>query len=100
MSYSHSNGPGESLTFHITPFVLDFFKHGEREVDEIVCLIIFTLVSLMNNEVLSLREKGVKAVVLSQETSKIEVKDTSAGKYKKQRGHLCNNITITGRCKK
>ena len=40
-------GSGKSLTFHIAPFVLDFYKHGERDlVDTVICLVIFPLVSL------------------------------------------------------
>ena len=27
-----SIGSGKSLTFHIAPFVLDFYKHGERDL--------------------------------------------------------------------
>ena len=32
------------LTFHIAPFVLDFYKHGERDLVDTVCLVIFPLV--------------------------------------------------------
>ena len=39
-------GSGKSLTFHIAPFVLDFYKHGERDLVDTVCLVIFPLVSL------------------------------------------------------
>ena len=48
-------GSGKSLTFHIAPFGIDFFKHGERDVIQTVCLVIFPLVSLMNDQVSSLR---------------------------------------------
>jgi len=34
-------GSGKSLTFHIAPFVLDFYKHGERDLVDTVCLVIF-----------------------------------------------------------
>jgi len=57
-------GSGKSHTFHIAPFVLDVYQHGGRDVVETVCLVIFPLVSLMKDQVSSLRKKGVKAVVL------------------------------------
>ena len=74
-------GLGKSLTFHIAPFVLDFYKHGERDLVDTVCLVIFPLVSLMKDQVSILREKGVKAVVLGPETSETENKEASEGKY-------------------
>ena len=43
--------------------MLDFFRDGEREVVEAVCLVIFLLISLKNDQVSSLNEKAVKAVV-------------------------------------
>ena len=48
-------GSGKSLTLHIAPFAIDFFKHGERDDIQTVCLVIFPLVSLMNDQVSSLR---------------------------------------------
>ena len=48
-------GSGKSLTFHIAPFAIDFFKHGERDNIQTVCLVIFPLVLLMNDQVSSLR---------------------------------------------
>ena len=48
-------GSGKSLTFHIAPFAIDFFKHGERDVIQTVCLVIFPLVSSLNDQVSSLR---------------------------------------------
>ena len=48
-------GSGKSLTFHIVPFAIDFFKHGERDDIQTVSLVIFPLVSLMNDQVSSLR---------------------------------------------
>ena len=74
-------GSGKSLTFHIAPFALDFFKHSETDIVETVCLVIFPLVSLMKDQVSSLCEKGVKAVVLGSESSDTETKDASEGKY-------------------
>ena len=74
-------GSGKSFTFHIAPFVLDFFKHGETDIVETVCLVIFPLVSLMKAQVSSLCEKGVKAVVLGPESSDTETKDASEDKY-------------------
>ena len=60
---------------------MEFFKHGKREVVETVCLVIFPLISLMKDQVSSLNEKGVKAVVLGSESSDTETKDASEGKY-------------------
>ena len=48
-------GSGKSLTFCIAPFAIDFFKHGERDDIQTVCLVIFPLVSSMNYQVSSLR---------------------------------------------
>jgi len=61
--------------------VLDFFEHGEREVVETVCLVIFLLISFMEDQVSSLNEKGVKARVLGPENSDTEIKDVFQGKY-------------------
>ena len=47
-------GSGKSLIFHMAPFAIDFFKHGERDDIQTVCLEIFPLVSLMNDQVSSL----------------------------------------------
>ena len=74
-------GSGKSLTFHIAPFAIDFFKHGERDDIQTVCLVICPLVSLMNDQVYSLREKGIKAVVVGPESSETENKEASEGKY-------------------
>ena len=73
-------GSGKSLTFHIAPFAIDFFKHGERDDIQTVCLVIFPLVSLMNDQVSSLREKGIKAVVVGPDSSETENKEASEGK--------------------
>ena len=54
--------------------MLDLFEHGEREVVEKVFLVCFPLISLMKNQVSSLNEKGVKAVVLGPESSDTESK--------------------------
>ena len=72
---------GKSLTFHIAAFVLDFYKHGERDLVDTVCLVIFPLLSLMKDQMSILREKGVKAVVLGPETSVTENEEASEGKY-------------------
>ena len=61
--------------------MLDFFEHGEREAVETVCLVIFPLISLMEDQVFSLNEKGVKAIVLGPESSDTEIKDAFEGKY-------------------
>ena len=61
--------------------MLDLFEHGEREVVEKVFLVCFLLSSLMKNQVSSLNEKGVKAVVLVPESSDTETKDVFKGKY-------------------
>ena len=44
-------GSRKSLTFHIAPFAIYFFKRGERDDIQTVCLVIFPLVSLMNDQV-------------------------------------------------
>ena len=62
--------------------MLDVFRHGEREVVEVVCLLIFPLIFLKKDQVSSLNEKGVKAVVLGLESSDTEIKDAFEGKYK------------------
>ena len=54
--------------------MLDLFERGEREVVEKVFLVCFPLISLMKNQVSSLNEKRVKAVVLGPESSDTETK--------------------------
>ena len=56
-------------------------KHGEADIAETICLVIFPLVSLMKDQVSSVCEKGVKANVLGPESSDTETKDASEGKY-------------------
>ena len=62
---------------------MDLFEHGEREVNvvEKVFLVCFPLIPLMKNQVSSLNEKGVQAVVLGPESSDTETKDVFEGKY-------------------
>ena len=51
-------GSGKSLTFHIAPFVLDFYKHGERDlVDSLPCYFPFGLTN-ERSSVDPLRERG------------------------------------------
>ena len=52
-----------------------------REVVETFCLVIFPLISLKKDQVSSLDEKGVKAVVLRPESSDTAIKDTFESKY-------------------
>ena len=61
---------------------MDVLQHGEREVVETVCLVIFPLISLEKDQVSSLNEKGVKVVVLGPERSDTEIKDAFECKYK------------------
>ena len=61
--------------------MLDVVRHGEREVVETVCLLIFPLISLKKDQVSSLNEKGVKAVVLGPGSSDTDIKDAFEGKY-------------------
>ena len=60
--------------------MLDILLHGEREVVKTVCLVIFPLISLKKDQVFSLNEKGVRAVVLGPESSDMEIKDAFEGK--------------------
>ena len=62
--------------------MLDVFRHGERGVVGTVCLLIFPLISLKKDQVSSLNEKGVKAVVFGPGSSDTEIKDAFEGKYK------------------
>ena len=60
--------------------MLDVFRHGKR-VLEIVCLVIFPLISLQKDQVSGLNEKGVKAVAFGRESSDTEIKNALEGKY-------------------
>jgi len=71
-------GSGERLAFHITPFAIDFFTHGKRDDIQSGCLVIFPLVSLMNDQVSSLHEKGIKGVVVGPDSSETETKEASS----------------------
>ena len=61
--------------------MVDIFQNGEREVVETVCHVIFPMISLMKDQVFSLGEKGLKAVVLGPGSSDTETKDPSEDKY-------------------
>ncbi|XP_028406817.1 uncharacterized protein LOC114529262 [Dendronephthya gigantea] len=77
-------GSGKSLTFQISPFALDYIKHGERtQQDDIqtVCLVIAPLVSLMKDQVAILREKQVKAVMIGPESTTEENEKAKKGQY-------------------
>ena len=80
-------GSGESGNFHIAPFAIDSFKHGKRDDIETACVVIFPLVLLVNDQVSSLRVKGIKVVVVSLDSSETESKEASEGKY---------NLVFTG----
>ena len=69
-------GSGKGLMFHIAPLVLDFYKNGEWNLADRVCLVSFPLVWLMKDQVSILHEK-----VLGTETSKRENKDASKEKF-------------------
>ena len=74
LSSRSPTGSGDNL-FHIRPFVLDLFEHGERDVVEKVFLVCFPLISLTKNQVSSLNKKGVEAAVLGPESFDTETKD-------------------------
>ena len=61
--------------------MIDFFKHGETCNIQTVCLVIFPLVLLMNDQAPNLREKGIKAVVVGPDSTETENKEASEGKY-------------------
>ena len=52
----------------------------KRRDIQTVCLVIFSLVLLMNDQVSSLHEKGIKAVVVGSDSSENENKEASEGK--------------------
>ena len=74
-------GSGKSLTFQISPYVIDNFKHGDQQDVRTVCLVIAPLVSLMKDQVSFLRKKQVNAVMIGPESTDEENTDAKAGKY-------------------
>ena len=54
----------------------------EKLLRQFVCFFFFPLISLKKDQVFSLNEKGVKAVVLGPESSDTKIKDAFEGKYK------------------
>ena len=70
------SGSWRELAFYIRLFVLDFFRHDEKEVVETVCLVIFPMTSLNKYQVSNLNEKRIKAVVLGPENSDAEMLQT------------------------
>ena len=61
----------------------------ERDDIQTVCLVIFPLVSLMNDQVSSLREKGIKAVVVGSDSSENQNKALT-GKPQRANATLCS----------
>ena len=51
--------------------MLGVFLRGERAVVKTVCLVVFPLIALKKDQVYSLNEKGVKAVVLGQKVKDV-----------------------------
>ncbi len=76
---------GKSLTFQISPFAIDFWKHGNRsqqdEDVQTVCLVIAPLVSHMKDQVSILRAKQIKGVMIGPESTEEENKEAKEGKY-------------------
>ena len=74
-------GSGKSLTFQISPYVIDNFKHGDQQDVRTVCLVIALLVSLMKDQVSFLHRKQVNAVMIGPESTDEENTEAKAGKY-------------------
>lgn len=75
-------GSGKSLTFQISPYVIDYVEHGDQHDDiKTVCLVIAPLISLMRDQVSILRRKSVKAVMIGPESTEEENKAAKDGKY-------------------
>ena len=74
-------GSGKSLTFQISPYVIDNFKHGDQQKVRTVCLVIAPLVSLMKDQVSFLRRKQVNALMIGPESTDEENTEAKAGKY-------------------
>lgn len=81
-------GSGKSLTFYITQFVIDFFKHGKRGDIVTVCLVIFLLVSLMNDLVSS-----------KCTTEQSSLLDASSGIIGGKYSAAATNLTVTEQSK-
>ncbi len=63
------------------PFVLDYKKHGQRDKTETVCLVVVPLISLMMDQVKSLRQRGISAGYLGADSTPEQVKDVVNGQY-------------------
>ena len=63
-------GSGKSLCFEVAPFVFNAFLYGAEEARQrtsSVCLVVAPLVSLMENQVTSLRSRAVSVAMLGPE---------------------------------
>ena len=74
-------GSGKSLTFQISPYVIDNFKPGDQQDVQTVCLVIAPLVSLMKDQVSFLCRKQVNVVMIGPGSTGEENIEAKAGKY-------------------
>ena len=73
-------GSGKSLCFDIAPFVFEGIAVGVENDEKqasisSVCLVVAPLVSLMKNQVASLRKRGITAAIIGPESAASELKD-------------------------
>ena len=64
-------GSGKSLCLEIAPYTIDWVKFGSFEEENLirtVCLIVVPLLSLMHDQVASLKRKGIAAICIGPES--------------------------------
>ena len=77
-------GSGKSLCFEIAPYAIDWVRFGPLEEENIVrtvCVIVAPLLSLMHDQVASLKRKGIAAICIGPECSQEDLKATQNGHY-------------------
>lgn len=77
-------GSGKSLCFEIAPYAIDWVRFGPLEEENIVrtvCVIVAPLLSLMHDQVASLKRKGIAAICIGPECSQEDIKTIQNGHY-------------------
>jgi ATP-dependent DNA helicase RecQ len=79
-------GSGKSLCYEIAPYIFDFVLFGKNSVRDkdrmdSVCIVVSPLISLMQDQVASLRKRGIEAIHIGADTTSQEGDDVKSGKY-------------------
>ena len=74
-------GSGKSFTFEIAPYAFDFLSSNPLE-GRSVCLVVVPVISLMNDQVVSLASRGLSVASVGSDCSSEQLREIKEGKVK------------------